>query len=130
MEITDTHIAFAYKDYRQAAKPKIMRLSKAEFVRRYAMHILPTGFRRIRHYGFLCSRFKALKLAKARKSLGMKPLVHEPKKSWQQLCEERLNFSPNACRHCGEKALVIIETLLPKRAPPTVIQLLALTGNI
>lgn len=49
------HVQFSYKDYRQGAKQKQMRLTHGEFIRRFAQHILPKGFVRIRHYGILSS---------------------------------------------------------------------------
>lgn len=56
--IVDTEadmVTFSYKDYRDAAKKKQMTLAKEEFVRRFALHILPKNFVRIRHYGILAS---------------------------------------------------------------------------
>ena len=44
-------IHFSYKDYRDAHKSKVMRLTSEEFLRRYLQHILPVGFRKIRYYG-------------------------------------------------------------------------------
>lgn len=52
-------ITFSYKDYKQAAVKKEMTLDAMEFIRRFAMHILPKGFVRIRHYGILSSTSKA-----------------------------------------------------------------------
>jgi len=52
-------VTFSYKDYKQAAVKKEMTLDSAEFIRRFAMHILPKGFVRIRHYGILSSTSKA-----------------------------------------------------------------------
>ncbi len=50
-------VTFGYKDYRDTAKKKQMRLHPNEFVRRFALHILPKRFVRIRHYGVLsCKR--------------------------------------------------------------------------
>jgi len=46
-------VTFRYKDYRQAGKQKSMALAGIEFLRRFCLHILPPGFRRIRHYGIL-----------------------------------------------------------------------------
>ena len=51
-------ITFSYKDYRQQGVTKEMTLDALEFIRRFAMHILPKGFVRIRHYGILSSTCK------------------------------------------------------------------------
>jgi hypothetical protein len=51
LDITDTHVAFMAKDYRDRAQNKPVRLKGEEFLRRFAQHILPKGFVRIRRYG-------------------------------------------------------------------------------
>ena len=52
-------VTFDYKDYRDD-KDKQMRLGGLEFLRRFLMHVLPQGFVRIRHYGFLSNRHRTL----------------------------------------------------------------------
>ena len=57
-EIGKDTVSFTYKDYKQMAQKKEMILSHAEFIRRFALHIFPKGFVKIRHYGFLSSTWK------------------------------------------------------------------------
>jgi hypothetical protein len=65
-----THkVAFSYKDYRTAGIAKQMTLSNDEFVRRFAQHILPPRFVRIRHYGILSSSWKRGRLQALQSSL-------------------------------------------------------------
>jgi len=59
-------VVFRYKDYRDHDKSKVMRLSGTEFIRRFLLHVLPKGFMRLRHYGFLANRCRAEKLAQIR----------------------------------------------------------------
>lgn len=59
VSITEAGVCFRYKDYRDGSANKVMRLDSTEFIRRFAQHILPRGFVRIRHYGVLSSRRKA-----------------------------------------------------------------------
>ena len=61
--ITDEGVSFKYKDYRQPNSPKTMRLTGVEFLRRYLLHVLPKGFMRVRHYGYLANRCRRKKLA-------------------------------------------------------------------
>ena len=61
-KIDDKTVTFDYKDYRQKGIKKQMVLSHEEFIRRFAMHILPKRFVKIRHYGFLSSTWKRIKL--------------------------------------------------------------------
>jgi hypothetical protein len=62
--VDEQNVTFYYRDYRQLKGLKTMTLSGIEFVRRYLSHILPKGFMRVRHYGFLsnCCRGKKLTL--------------------------------------------------------------------
>ena len=54
-------VSFSYKDYRHNGLKKSMSLSHLEFTRRFAEHILPKRFVRIRHFGFLSSTWKRVK---------------------------------------------------------------------
>ncbi len=62
-EITDTTITFNYKDYRDGNKKKEMTISHEEFLRRFEQHILPKGFVKIRHSGFLSHQNKGMRIA-------------------------------------------------------------------
>ena len=68
LEVTDSHVAFSYKNYR-AATVEEMTLTKQEFRRRFLMHVLPKGFRKIRFYGFLSNRNKGSMLKLLRRVL-------------------------------------------------------------
>ena len=58
VSIDKGQIAFNYKDYRDDSKVKEMALSAQEFIRRFLWHVLPVGFHKIRHYGFLANGWK------------------------------------------------------------------------
>ena len=59
-------VSFSWKDYSQGDRKRIMTLSSVEFIRRFLLHVLPTGFMRIRYYGFLANRHRAEKIEFAR----------------------------------------------------------------
>jgi hypothetical protein len=59
-QVDAKEVTFSYKDYRHGSVKKEMALDAGEFIRRYAMHILPKGLVRIRHYGILSSTSKKL----------------------------------------------------------------------
>jgi hypothetical protein len=66
---------------------KLVRIDGAEFVGRFLQHVLPAGFKRIRHYGLLASAHKARRLAQARAALAMpasNPLAHESVAAFMQ----------------------------------------------
>jgi len=69
------NVTFRWKDYARGNKQRLMMVSAAEFIRRFLVHVLPKGFVRIRHFGFMANsqRFAALKLC--RKLLGMPPAL-------------------------------------------------------
>ena len=56
------HVAFRWKDYRHGAKKKTMTLDAVQFLRRFLLHVLPKGFPRVRHYGFLANRSRKARL--------------------------------------------------------------------
>ena len=80
-------VIFTAKDYRRAGKKTNLKLSSQEFIRRFALHILPKGFTRIRHYGILSSSWKKEKLPKLQAELAnpkkaveeTKPLLLHPR---------------------------------------------------
>lgn len=71
VELTDDHVAFRWKDYREngRTKHKTMKLAPGEFIRRFLLHVLPDGFNRIRHYGLFANGHRADKLAQCRRLL-------------------------------------------------------------
>ena len=69
LAIENQEVGLRYKDYRDEARDKTMRLTGQEFVRRFLLHVLPKGLMRIRHFGFLANRCRAEKLACIRRGL-------------------------------------------------------------
>ena len=69
-------VTFKYKDYRieGPGRYKTMTLAPDEFIRRFLIHVLPKGFHRIRHYGFLTSQRRAKNIAHIRELLAV-PLI-------------------------------------------------------
>lgn len=61
-------VDLAYKDYRDG-KNKVMQLDGEELLRRFLLHVLPKGFMRIRHFGFLANRCRAQRLGQIRQAI-------------------------------------------------------------
>ena len=59
-------VAFSYRDYRCGGRSRVMRLAPHEFIRRFLLHVLPDGFHRIRHDGFLAKGERARNLERVR----------------------------------------------------------------
>ena len=62
-------VTFRWKDYAHGGKQGQMTLAATEFLRRFFLHVLPKGFVRIRHFGFLANRWRASRLALGRQLL-------------------------------------------------------------
>jgi hypothetical protein len=108
-------VAFRYKDYRAdgLARQKVMRLATEEFIRRFLMHVLPSGFHRIRHYGLLASGVRARNIARLRELLEHAPDRNKPASDDSQP-EPRAPDHPCPC--CGGR-MIVVETFESGRAP-------------
>ena len=75
LDVDETHVRFRWKNHRQRGghKNKVMRITIAEFIRRFLLHVLPDGFHRIRHYGLLANGHRADQLALCRSLLAVRP---------------------------------------------------------
>ena len=67
--LSDGRVWFRYKDYARGGQRRTMERTATEFLRRFLQHVLPTGFVRIRSYGFLAHRHRREKLAVCRELL-------------------------------------------------------------
>ena len=93
----------------------LMTLEPGEFMRRFLLHVLPTGFHRIRHYGLLANPVRRANLAKIRTLLGVAPKLSSS--PHEAAVVDQPTF---ICRHCGAPMLVIdiLTRTVPIRAPP------------
>jgi hypothetical protein len=118
-------VTFRWKDYRAKGKTrhKTMTLTTDEFMRRFLLHVLPSGFHRIRHYGLLANAGRRDHLAQVRELLKVAP-AQEPKDVIKDVIADVpvKEVQPTfVCPECGA-AMIIVEILARKpliRAPPT-----------
>jgi len=102
-------VTFGWKDYRAKGRTrhKTMTLQPQEFMRRFLLHVLPTGFHRIRHYGLLANGNRRDCLTKARAALQI---------SVETTPDEPATHAPTfTCWHCG-RPLLILEIVMRERA--------------
>src|SRR5271165_4874138 len=73
-------VTFKWKDYRaeQQQRGKVMTLAVDEFIRRFLIHVLPSGFHRIRHYGLFANGGRAENIARARQLLHVPEPARQP----------------------------------------------------
>jgi len=110
-------VPFRWRDSAHNNEQKLMTLSLDEFLRRFLLHLLPRGFVRIRHFGFLASRRRAQLLPLCFAALDCAAVQTETATSTAQ------DASPNwFCPNCGGP-MVVIERLtaaqVQLRSPPT-----------
>ena len=98
------HVTFRWKDYAHGGKQGQMTLTATEFLRRFFLHVLPKGFVRIRHFGFLANRFRASRLALSRQLLASSSAT-EQRPGTHDLRSERVCLWH--CPRCGASMIVI-----------------------
>jgi hypothetical protein len=64
--LVNGQVSFDWKDYADHSRTKTMTLDAVEFIRRFLLHVLPSGFVRIRQFGFLANRVRKPKLMQCR----------------------------------------------------------------
>jgi predicted Zn-ribbon and HTH transcriptional regulator len=74
VDFDGSKVTFLWRDYAHGNRQRKMTLAVQEFVRRFLLHVLPPGFVRIRNFGFLANRHRALLLPLCRQLLAMEPL--------------------------------------------------------
>jgi hypothetical protein len=120
LTLDERGVTFRWKDYRSEGRTrhKTMTLTAEEFMRRFLLHVLPSGFHRIRHYGLLANpkRKRNIDVARA--------LLHVPAPATPLDSASRNTNGPRTptfvCRHCGAPMLII--EIFPRaphiRGPP------------
>ena len=120
LDIDDRHVRFRYRPPRGSAThdKKILRLTHEEFLRRFLWHVLPPGFKRIRHYGLTANRHKTARLAACRTALHA-PIPPVPTTESADAFVMRVTGQdPRHCRHCQQGHLIILRQLpRPSRLP-------------
>jgi hypothetical protein len=119
--LRDGKLTFRWKDYAHGNQQKTMTLPPVEFIRRFLQHVLPHGFVRIRHYGFLSNSVRRAKLAMVRSLLA--PRTPPPETSSTD--EDSPGYIGHAdartplCPTCGKGHLVASQSFPPVRLLPS-----------
>ena len=106
LSMEDGKVTFRWKDYAHGGKKRKMTLAAEEFIRRFLLHVLPKGFVRIRHYGWMANRCRRESSALCRALLGAEvvpaAMLPDPAPA---------PFRP--CPFCGG-AVEVIEMIVPR----------------
>ena len=115
--LDDKNVTFKWKDYRLEGRDryKAMTLATHEFIRRFLIHVLPSGFHRIRYYGLFASTARADNIARARELLAVPMLPIEAINAASTDADEP-QTPKHPCPCCGGR-MIIIETFERGRAP-------------
>jgi hypothetical protein len=121
--LDEAGVTFKWKDYRIKGRDRLktMTLDVAEFIRRFLLHVLPSGFHRIRHYGLFAGTVRARNVERARQWLAASEV--SPQSAHAEADSETETPLPaRRCPCCGGR-MVIIETFegpRPARSPPPI----------
>jgi hypothetical protein len=104
-------VSFTYRDRKNQDRRKLMTLGAEEFIRRFLLHVIPKGFMRVRHFGFLANHRKGC-LSKCRQLLGLLPAVPKsPQRSTDQLMLALTGIDITRCPRCLKGTLVWVSEL-------------------
>lgn len=99
-------VTFAYRDRKNQDRRKLMTLGAQEFIRRFLLHVIPKGFMRVRHYGFLANHCKDA-LSKCRQLIGLTPAPSpSPQRSIEELMLALTGIDIHRCPLCQNGTLV------------------------
>ena len=101
-------VSFRWRDSKDNNRTKTMTLNAVEFIRRFMLHILPSGFVKIRHFGFLANRNRSVRLDLCRKHLGTPAPADAPT---ELLTDQQKCAAERRCPVCQIGTLRIVEYL-------------------
>jgi putative transposase/transposase-like zinc-binding protein len=112
LSLENGRVTFEWKDYADGNQSKTMTLDAVEFIRRFLLHVLPSGFVRIRHFGFLANRNRKEKLVLCRSLLPARQTATEPRASSPSGNDSKNEEQEShRCPVCKIGRLVFIEVL-------------------
>ena len=105
----------SYRDRKDGDRKKIMTLEAREFIRRFLLHVLPDGFMRIRHFGFLANRSKKQALPQCRRLLNsIRASPQSPNKAHKKSVELKImGIDLSRCPYCHEGTMIVVGDLPP-----------------
>jgi len=119
LKIDNGKVLLSYRDRKDGDRKKTMVLEAQEFIRRFLLHVLPDGFMRIRHFGFLANRTKKHSLPQCRKLLGLNPALPDvPKQSAHALLLELTGIDLSRCPSCKQGTMIVVGELPPRANSP------------
>jgi hypothetical protein len=120
LDIDDATVTFQWRDYRDDNQSKAMTLTADEFIRRFLIHVLPSGFHRLRYFGFMGNCHRKEKLARCRALLGMQAAPPQPDvtQDYRDRYEALTGISLRQCPACNNGRMITVEHLKPFTTGP------------
>src|SRR5204863_3749389 len=112
LQVQAGEVTLSYRDRKDGDRKKTMALGAQEFIRRFLLHVLPDGFMRIRHFGFLANRSKKQALAQCRNLLKFDPaLPQRSDQSAKDLLRKLTGVDLSRCPCCHQGTMLTIADL-------------------
>lgn len=116
--IDRNEVVFRVRGDPVSGRKRVVRLPGIEFIGRFLHHVLPAGFKRIRHYGLLSPARKKAGLSAARAALGMPPPQPAVIESVDDFLRRVAHIEQARCPHCGSGQFRPVALLRPERRSP------------
>ena len=114
VKVENGEVTLSYRDRKDGDRKKTIPLVAHEFIRRFLLHVLPDGFMRVRHFGFLANRSKKQALAQCRRLLKIDPaLPQSQKESAKDLLLRITGIDLNRCPSCHNGTMIVVAELPP-----------------
>jgi hypothetical protein len=117
VSVEEGQVRFRWRDYAHGNRVKSMTLPAEEFLRRFLLHVLPAGFVRIRHFGFLANRGRTAKLGRCRALLAVPPPTPRPTESVAALVQRLTGVDTTRCPSCHAGQLRLVAVFRPGARP-------------
>ncbi len=119
LQVENGEVTLSYRDRKDGDRKKTMALAAQEFIRRFLLHVLPDGFMRIRHFGFLANRSKKQALAQCRNLLKFDPaLPQRSDQSAKDLLRKLTGVDLSRCPCCHQGTMLTIADLPARSSFP------------
>ena len=112
MQVDDHNVCFMLKDNRDQGRVKTATLTGEELLRRFSLHILPSGFVKIRYYGIYSTRFRTTILNDIEK------MVIKPVETTIERIARLMGIDVRQCPHCKKGHLVPVAIVPRMGSPP------------
>jgi hypothetical protein len=108
-------VSFRWRDSAHQNKQRILSLNGEEFLRRFLLHILPTGFQRIRHYGLFANRDRQANLERCRHAIGQSEPIMPLPETPETFIQRVAGIDIHQCPYCHQGRLQHQASLPPQR---------------